>query len=153
MAFAYFLLYGLCQVSFTLIAWRTLSSYRHAKAFAPLDEVYASPFTPPVSILLPAYNEEASVVASVHSLLDLRYPRHEVIVVNDGSTDATIERLREAYDLVPVREALRTLIPTAPARASYVSRMHPNLCVLDKENGGKADALNAGINASSHPYF
>jgi cellulose synthase/poly-beta-1,6-N-acetylglucosamine synthase-like glycosyltransferase len=153
LAFAYFLVYGLCQMAFTLIAWRKLAAYRHARAFSPLDEVYASPFTPPVSIILPAYNEEAGVVASVRSLLDLRYPRHEVIVVNDGSTDGTLDRLREAFALVPVREALRTLIPTAPVRGSYVSRVHPNLCVLDKENGGKADALNAGINASSHAYF
>jgi cellulose synthase/poly-beta-1,6-N-acetylglucosamine synthase-like glycosyltransferase len=153
LAFAYFVVYGVCQISFTLIAWRMLSSYRHAKAFAPMDEVYASPFTPPVSIILPAYNEEAGVVASVHSLLDLRYPRHEVIVVNDGSTDATIDVLRDAFDLVPVREALRTRIPTRPIRGAYVSRIHPNLWLLDKENGGKADALNAGINASTHAYF
>jgi cellulose synthase/poly-beta-1,6-N-acetylglucosamine synthase-like glycosyltransferase len=152
LSFVYFVVYGVCQIAFTLIAWRTLNDYRHAAAFSPLDEVYASPFTPPVSIILPAYNEEAGVVASVHSLLDLRYPRHEVIVVNDGSTDATVDVLRAAYDLVPVREALRTRIATAPVRGAYVSRIHPNLWLLDKENGGKADALNAGINASAHPY-
>src|SRR5262245_12272524 len=153
LAFAYFVVYGVCQITFTLIAWRMLSDYRHARAFAPMDEVYASPFTPPVSIILPAYNEEAGVVASVHSLLDLRYPRHEVIVVNDGSTDRTIDVLRDAFDLVPVREALRTRIPTRPIRGAYVSRIHPNLWLLDKEDGGKADALNAGINASTHAYF
>jgi cellulose synthase/poly-beta-1,6-N-acetylglucosamine synthase-like glycosyltransferase len=152
LSFAYFVVYGACQVTFTLIAWKMMSGYRHARAFSPLDEVYASPFTPPVSIILPAYNEQAGVVASVHSLLDLRYPRHEVIVVNDGSTDATVDRLREAFDLVPVREALRTRIATAPVRGAYVSRVHPNLWLLDKDNGGKADALNAGINASAHPY-
>jgi cellulose synthase/poly-beta-1,6-N-acetylglucosamine synthase-like glycosyltransferase len=152
LAFAYFVVYGVCQITFTLIAWKMLSDYRHARAFAPLDEVYASPFTPPVSIILPAYTEEAGVVASVHSLLDLRYPRHEVIVVNDGSTDGTVDRLRDAFDLVPVREALRTRIPTAHVRGAFVSRIHPNLWLLDKENGGKADALNAGINASAHAY-
>jgi cellulose synthase/poly-beta-1,6-N-acetylglucosamine synthase-like glycosyltransferase len=152
-AFVYFVVYGVCQIAFTLVAWKRLSDYRHSKAFSPLDEVYSSPFTPPVSIILPAYNEEAGVVASVRSLLDVRYPRHEVIVVNDGSTDGTLERLREAFALVPVREALRTQIATAPVRAAFVSRIHPNLWVLDKENGGKADALNAGINASSHAYF
>lgn len=153
LAFAYFVVYGICQITFTLVAWKRLADGRHARTFTPLDEVYASPFTPPVSIILPAYNEEAGVVASVHSLLDLRYPRHEVIVVNDGSTDGTIDRLREAFALVPVREALRTRIATAHVRGAFVSRTHPNLWVLDKENGGKADALNAGINASAHPYF
>ena len=153
LAFAYFVVYGALQIAFTLDAWKRLAAGRHAQAFAPLDEVYASPFTPPVSIILPAYNEEAGVVSSVHSLLDLRYPRHEVIVVNDGSKDGTVDRLREAFDLVPVREALRTLIPTAPVRGAFVSRTHPNLWVVDKENGGKADALNAGINASANPYF
>ncbi len=152
LAFAYFVLYGLCQITFTLVAWNRLTAYRHARAFSALDEAYRSPFTPPVSIILPAYNEEAGVVASVNSLLDLRYPHHEVIVVNDGSKDGTIDRLREAFELVPIRESLRTRIATAPVRAAFVSRIHPNLWVLDKENGGKADALNAGINAAAHAH-
>jgi cellulose synthase/poly-beta-1,6-N-acetylglucosamine synthase-like glycosyltransferase len=152
LAFVYFALYSLCQVTFTLVAWKRLAGHRRARSYSALDETYASPFTPPVSIVLPAFNEEAGIVASVQSLLDLRYPSHEVIVVSDGSTDGTLERLREAFGLVPVRQALRTRIGTAPIRAAFVSRTHPNLCVLEKENGGKSDALNAGINASAHAY-
>jgi cellulose synthase/poly-beta-1,6-N-acetylglucosamine synthase-like glycosyltransferase len=151
-AFVYFVVYNVCMVTFTVVGWHRLAGRRRARAYTALDETYASPFTPPVSIILPAFNEELGIVPSVHSLLDLRYPRHEVIVVNDGSTDGTLERLRGAFELVPVRQALRTRIATATVRAAFVSRTHPNLWVLDKENGGKSDALNAGINAAAHAH-
>jgi cellulose synthase/poly-beta-1,6-N-acetylglucosamine synthase-like glycosyltransferase len=151
-ALVYFVVVNLTYLTFTLVAWHRLAAYRRARKYTPLDEIFASPFTPAVSVLLPAYNEEAGVVSSVTSLLDLRYPRHEVIVVNDGSTDGTLELLRDAFDLAPVRQALRTGLATAPVRATYVSRRRPNLWVVDKENGGKSDALNAGVNAAAHPY-
>jgi cellulose synthase/poly-beta-1,6-N-acetylglucosamine synthase-like glycosyltransferase len=152
-ALVYFAVLSLAYLMFTLVAWRRLAAHRRARRYLPLDEMYASPFTPPISVLLPAFNEEAEIVSSVDSLLlDLRYPRHEVIVINDGSTDGTLERLRAAFDLAPVRKALRTRIATAPVRASYVSRTHPNLWVLDKENGGKSDALNVGMNAATHAH-
>jgi cellulose synthase/poly-beta-1,6-N-acetylglucosamine synthase-like glycosyltransferase len=149
----YFAIVNLTYVAFTIVAWHRLAASRRARVYTPLDEMFASPFTPDVSVLLPAYNEEAGVVTSVTSLLDLRYPRHEVIVVNDGSTDRTLERLREAFDLVPVRQALRTGLITAPIRGTYVSRRRPSLLVVDKENGGKSDALNAGVNAAANRYI
>jgi cellulose synthase/poly-beta-1,6-N-acetylglucosamine synthase-like glycosyltransferase len=149
----FFAVLALNYTWFTLVAWRRLAALRRARAYAPLDEIFASPFAPGVSMLLPAYNEDACIVASAMSLLDLRYPRHEVIVINDGSTDETLQRLQEAFDLVPVREALRSRIPAKPLRGAYVSRRHRNLWVIDKENGGKSDALNAGINAASYPYY
>jgi glycosyltransferase involved in cell wall biosynthesis len=118
-----------------------------------VDEAFASPLTPSISVVLPAYNEEKGIVESVRSLLALRYPDHEVIVVNDGSSDATLARLRQAFELVPIRKALRDSLPTAPIRAVYASRRHPELWVVDKDNGGKADALNYGLNAARHPYI
>ena len=148
----YFATLNVVYLAFTAIAWRDLNRHLRARGHAPDDEVFSSPVTPPVSVLVPAHDEEPTIVESVRSLLALRYPLHEVIVVNDGSSDATLDRLREAFDLVPVRKALRVLLPTAPIRGVYVSRRHRHLWVVDKENGGKADALNAAVNASRYPY-
>ena len=107
---------------------------------------------PPLSVLVPAYNEEHTVVASVLSFLSLEYPQHEVVVVNDGSTDATMTRLIEAYALVEVPPAYPTVVPTNPITAFYRSTVHAKLVCVDKTNGGKGDALNAALNAARYPY-
>jgi cellulose synthase/poly-beta-1,6-N-acetylglucosamine synthase-like glycosyltransferase len=153
LAFGYFAVLNLVYVLFTVLAWRAVAGYRRARSYAAVEEAFASPLTPPISILLPAFNEEAGIVESVRSLLALRYPEFEVIVVNDGSTDATLSRLSAAFELLPARKALRNRIPSARVRAAYASRRHPDLWVIDKENGGKADALNCAINAARYPYF
>ena len=105
-----------------------------------------SAMSPTVSILAPAYNEAATVVESLRALLALHYARLEVVVVNDGSRDATMEVLREAFDLVEVHAVFEPVIATKPVLALYRSRTYPGLVVVDKENGGKADALNTGLN-------
>jgi cellulose synthase/poly-beta-1,6-N-acetylglucosamine synthase-like glycosyltransferase len=149
---AYFIALNALYLLFTAVSWRSIRRHLLERGYAPIDEAFASPLTPPVSVLLPAYNEEAGIVESVRSLLALRYPEHEVIVINDGSTDGTLDRLRTVFDLVPIVKVLRTEIPTAPLRDIYVSRTHHGIVVIDKENGGKADALNAGINATRYPF-
>jgi cellulose synthase/poly-beta-1,6-N-acetylglucosamine synthase-like glycosyltransferase len=149
---AYFTVLNAIYVLFTALAWRTIVHHLRERGYAAEEEAFASPLTPAVSVLLPAFNEEAGIVESVRSLLRLRYPRLEIVVVSDGSTDATLERLRGAFDLVPVRKALRHDVATKPVRAAYVSRRHPEILVLDKENGGKADALNAATLAASHAF-
>ena len=123
-----------------------------ARRYIALDEVFRSPLAPGISVLVPAFNEETVIVESVRSLLALRYPRHEVVVVSDGSTDNTIGTLNDVYDLAPVRKALRDSVPTAAVRGTYVSRSDRRLLVVDKENGGRSDVLNAGLNAARHPY-
>lgn len=111
-----------------------------------------SPFTPPVSIIATAYNEQANIVESVRSLLTLHYPRFEVIVVNDGSTDRTLEILTESFALRHVPRSFEYLVPCRPIRGAYESTLFPNLVVVDKENGGcKADATNGGLNFAMYP--
>ena len=111
-----------------------------------------SRFTVPVSVVVAAYNESALIRECVQSLLDLDYPEHEVIVVNDGSTDDTLELLRDEFELVPQHTYVRRVLATERVRQIYRSRRDPRLVVVDKENGGKADALNCCINFVRYPY-
>jgi cellulose synthase/poly-beta-1,6-N-acetylglucosamine synthase-like glycosyltransferase len=107
---------------------------------------------PPITIISPAYNEALTIVESVEALLALEYPEFEVIVVNDGSSDDTLQRLIDRFDLHPAARLCERAAPHAPVRGFYVSPRVPRLLVVDKENGrGKADAVNAGINASRTP--
>ena len=110
-------------------------------------------YTKPISIVVPAYNEAQTIVDSVHSFMQLDYPEFEVIVVNDGSTDQTMDKLIHFFDLYPVELDSDMKIETTPIRQAYKSNTYSDLILLDKENGGKADALNAGINASVYPLF
>jgi cellulose synthase/poly-beta-1,6-N-acetylglucosamine synthase-like glycosyltransferase len=149
---AYFAALNGIYGAFTLISARSLTQHLRRSAYLPLDEAFDSPFTPGISLVLPAYNEEAGIVESVRSLLALRYPLVEIIVVNDGSTDGMMDRLRAAFEIVPAPRALRSSIASQPVQATFVSRRHPNLWVVEKANGGKADAMNAGVNACTLPY-
>lgn len=109
----------------------------------------SSTATPPISAVAPAYNEEATIAASVQALLALHYPALEIVLVNDGSTDATLEVLITTFDLYQVHPIFQSRVPTQPVRGLYRSRVHPGLLVVDKDNGGKADALNAGLNCAT----
>ncbi|MDG4854478.1 MULTISPECIES: glycosyltransferase family 2 protein [unclassified Mesorhizobium] len=108
---------------------------------------------PPIALLVPAYNEEVNVVESVHSMLALEYPNFEVIVVNDGSKDQTLQRLIEGFKLVKFHRPYEDALAHKPIRGLYSSPMTERLFVVDKENGGKADAQNAGINVCRAPLF
>ncbi|WP_053365372.1 glycosyltransferase family 2 protein [Bacillus sp. FJAT-27245] len=110
-------------------------------------------YTKPVSIIVPAYNEEAGVVPSVRSLLSLNYPLFEVIVVNDGSKDQTLKKMIDHYEMKEISKVIRKQLVSKPIRGIYQSSLLPNLYMIDKENGGKADALNAGLNFSNYPYI
>ena len=152
-AIFYFTALNGLSLLFTAVAWRSVSRQLRRRSYDAAQDTLASPLAPGISMLLPAFNEQVGVVESVRSLLRQRYPEHEVIVINDGSLDRTLEVLDAAFDLVPVRRQLRDVLPTEEVLATYASRRHPELLVVDKRNGGKADALNCGINAAAHPYI
>ena len=101
-----------------------------------------------ISILVPAYNEAENIIESIESLLRLEYPEYEIIVINDGSSDDTISRLTKHFNLEPTELFYKESISHEPIKAIYTSPEIPNFTVIDKENGGKSDALNAGINVS-----
>lgn len=111
--------------------------------------VIGSPLAPSISVIAPAYNEERTIVSSVKALLALQYPSLEVVVVNDGSPDGTMAALRDAFALIPIHPVFVRILDHREIRALYRSRTHPNLVVAEKENGGKADALNAGLNIAT----
>jgi cellulose synthase/poly-beta-1,6-N-acetylglucosamine synthase-like glycosyltransferase len=132
--------------------WRTLRMFREVRR-PDQRRLLRSPLTPPVSVLAPAFNEEANVVENVRSLLMLDYPLFEVVLINDGSRDRTLGRLVDAFDLRQSARSYQHALPCQPIRAVYESPTYPNLVVVDKVNGGKADALNAGLNLSLYPLF
>jgi cellulose synthase/poly-beta-1,6-N-acetylglucosamine synthase-like glycosyltransferase len=152
-AMAFVLCYFLLVNGFNtlLLACATVNLRVHLVAAAAQRRnlLLSSPVLPRISVLAPAYREQDTLVASVTALLTLSYPALEVIVVNDGSPDLTMERLQEGFDLEQVPMAFRLQVDTKPVRGVWRSRQDPHLLVVDKDNGGKADALNAGLNLAS----
>lgn len=151
---AYFLLLTSCTLFLNVLAAWTILRYldRHPLLGVQQREAFGG-FLPPISVIVPAYNEQETIVSTIHSLLQLNYPEYEIIVVNDGSKDGTLQAAIDAFGLQKFREVHRPNIETKTIRAVYRSMKFPNLRFLDKENGGKADALNAGINASVFPLY
>jgi cellulose synthase/poly-beta-1,6-N-acetylglucosamine synthase-like glycosyltransferase len=135
-----------------VLAFPTLVRYMRRRSLNVAPQITPG-FLPPITLVVPAYNEEATIGESVRSLLRLDYPHYEVVVVNDGSKDGTIDTLVRELHLVPYPAAYETQLLCKPIRRFYVSTVHPNLRVIDKENGGKSDALNAGINLARTPLF
>jgi cellulose synthase/poly-beta-1,6-N-acetylglucosamine synthase-like glycosyltransferase len=147
----YFLAINTLYLLFCVVAYVQLRQHRRRWTGRELDAVMQSPATPAISIVAPAYNEEATLAESVRSLLLLNYPQFEVIVVNDGSTDGTLNVGAHEFELVRAPASYAQTIHTQPVRGIYESLAHPDLVMIDKENGGKADAINAGINAARYP--
>lgn len=151
-AFSYLLLLNTCYAILLLLSIPELWRHWRLAADEHLRRLLASDALPPLSLLVPAHNEEVTVASSVLSFLTLEYPHLEVVVVNDGSTDRTIEVMMKEFDLYEVPPAFAVRLPSKPVRAYYRSRRHARLLVVDKDAGGKADALNAAMNACRHPF-
>ncbi|WP_406266852.1 glycosyltransferase family 2 protein [Streptomyces sp. NBC_00191] len=151
----YFAVINTCYLLLILVAFGELVRRLRRASFAGYEDASASPFTPPVSLIMPAHNEEASIAEAVRAMLLLRYPVFEVVVVDDGSADGTLDALREAFDLVEVERVVPDDVPVRGAVQSvHLPRGGPvPLVVARKENGGKADALNAGINLARYPLL
>jgi cellulose synthase/poly-beta-1,6-N-acetylglucosamine synthase-like glycosyltransferase len=152
-AISYFVILNTTYLITSLVAFKSLQRYTRILKALDIEELISSAGAPPITLIAPAYNEEATCVESIKSLLVLNYPEYEIIVVNDGSRDGTIERLIQAFQLQDAFLAPTAQIETQRVRKIYQSGLLPNLWVIDKENGGKADALNAGINHCRTPLF
>ncbi|MEX0274682.1 MAG: glycosyltransferase family 2 protein [Flavobacteriaceae bacterium] len=133
----------------------TRVSFHHNKVsqIGSISKVMNSNMAPSISIIAPAYNEEATIIENIKSLLSLRYDNYEVIVVNDGSRDGTLDKIMTSFELVK-EEGIPAQFPGKRIRGIYKSedKQLDRLVVIDKVNGGKSDALNAGINYSRNRF-
>ncbi|MFB3814023.1 MAG: glycosyltransferase family 2 protein [Terriglobales bacterium] len=153
----FFLVYyaasNLVYLVLLIVAFVASAKHRLRLASMRLEQLKSSPFTPPITVLVPARNEQKSIVENVEAMLELDYPALEVIVINDGSSDGTLAELMAAYQLRPVNQLYVSEIRSAQVRRIYASQKEPRLVVLDKQSGGsKADAINAGLNAATGAY-
>lgn len=157
--FNYFILFFATSVMISylvlaIISAVSLKSYLRRNRFVNYDALLSLTSSPKVSLIAPAYNEGLTIKENVNSLLAINYNNYDVIVVNDGSKDNSIAILTEAFELIVADKQYNPIIPTKNVKAIYVSKnpSYAKLIVVDKENGGKADALNTGINISNNPY-
>ncbi|MFJ7565370.1 glycosyltransferase family 2 protein [Herminiimonas sp. NPDC097707] len=148
----YFIVSKISYFFLNVLSIFNMHRIEQGKVLADLPQIYSG-LEPPISLLLSTRNHATTIAASVQALLQLDYPTFEIIVVNDGSDDASLDTLIAAFDLHAFPEAYRIQLATQPVRRIYRSTRYPNLRVIDKEYGGQADALNAGINASRYPLF
>jgi cellulose synthase/poly-beta-1,6-N-acetylglucosamine synthase-like glycosyltransferase len=153
MIFIYFIaMHGL----YLLLIWigaTELKRYHQGIAFGEFQRISHSPLSLPVSVVIPAYNEERMILNTVMNMLRLHYPQYEVIVVNDGSKDRTLQVLIEHFNLRRIDKVYKKHFETQPIRGFYQSLEYPNLLVIDKENGRRADAVNAGLNLVRYPLI
>lgn len=151
----FFILYMIGYASFLFLSVAVGSSDLYAgKRRVLLRNELSNDYYVPVSILVPAHNEGVTIQATIRSLLALDYKLYEIIVVDDGSSDNTVQILRDAFRLQQIDRPIQRRVACRPAQAVYESRAWKvPITLITKENGGKADTLNMGINVAAYPYF
>ncbi|MBU9711159.1 glycosyltransferase family 2 protein [Evansella tamaricis] len=150
---AYFFVIITIYSMFFLLALKKIWKEKDIDPHEPIEDTIESVDTYPLSIIVPAYNEEIGIVPTVRSLLSIYYPEYEIIVVDDGSKDETSKRMIDHFDMVESSRAIRNHVVTKEIVGICQSTTVPHVFLVKKENGGKADALNCGINVSKYPYF
>ena len=151
--FYYYVVCNLTYLTMLILALKMSAAHQRRLESIKLSWIKGSPLAPPITILVPAHNEEKSICVALKNLLDLDYPELEVIAVNDGSVDGTLREMQREFLLRPVRAVYIPQALSASVRGLYRSDLDSRLLVVDKESGGsKADAVNAGLNAATSPY-
>lgn len=142
-------------VIISLLSTKEVLKYTKRKSILEHDTLISSPYQPSISIIAPAYNESVTIVDNIRSLLSIHYSALQIIIVNDGSKDETLQMAIDNYDLYLTDEVYPNTIEAKPIRGVYRSRKKAfsKLIVVDKENGGKADAINVGTNVCTTDYF
>ncbi|OHE41155.1 MAG: hypothetical protein A2Y16_04005 [Tenericutes bacterium GWF2_57_13] len=148
----YYLSANLVYFVLAIISIRGAAKQRKLWDIKSRDMLFEKGMLASITVIAPAFNEELSIIESVSNLLNLRYPDYELVIVNDGSKDRTLDVLIEHYQLERRNMTVEPALPTRRVRAVYGNRAIPNLLVVDKDNGGKADALNVGINYATKEY-
>lgn len=145
----------LCYTCIAILSVGEIKRYLAKNSFTDYRILAGSTEAPTISIIAPAYNESASIIENVRSLLSIHYNNLEVLIINDGSKDDSLEKLIKAYDLYKADFFVNKQIVTKPVRGIYKShnKIFRKLIVIDKENGGKADALNVGVNIAKNDYI
>lgn len=151
-ALSYYVIMHVYVLIVSLWSAYALRRSHNLQRFGRVAEMLSSRMAPPVSIVIPAYNEAIGIVDSIRSMSIVSYPRLEIVITNDGSSDDTLRNLIDAFGLEKVRIPYRASIPTAHIKGIYRGKAAVPVTVVDKENGGRADALNAGVNAARYPY-
>lgn len=139
-----------------ILSFLNIRLYLKKESYTDYSVILGSPLAPGISVVAPAFNESVTIVQNIRSLLTLDYPKYEIIIINDGSTDDTLAKVIEEFSMIKVDYAYDVKLKSKPVRGVYKSTndAYAKLIVVDKENGkAKADAVNAGINICSYPYF